>query len=108
MIGLAIVSFMLGSAIAFMTARVSVRTCGNIRYKLFYKIQNLTDAEIDKFSTPSLITRVTNDITFYQNTLVLMFRMLLRSVMLFIGGVIASFIYSSQLKASAEFSGQNL
>lgn len=108
MIALAVVSFMFGSAVTFISARVAVRVCGNIRFELFHKIQHLTGPEIDKISTASLITRITNDVTFYQNTLVLVLRMLSRSSLLFVGGIIASFIYSSQLHSNAELGNQSL
>ncbi|RXY97206.1 ABC transporter ATP-binding protein [Malacoplasma penetrans] len=100
MIALAIVSFVFGCGVTFISARVAVRVCGNIRFQLFHKIQHLTGKEIDKISTVSLITRITNDVTFYQNTLVLVLRMLSRSTLLFVGGVIASFIYSAQLTSN--------
>lgn len=105
MIGLAIASFVIGSAITFVSARLAVRVGGNIRFELFNKVQSLTGAELDKLTTASLITRITNDVTFYQNTLVLVLRMLMRSTLIFIGGVIASFIYSSDLTAN---DGQSL
>ncbi|MDE6562712.1 MAG: ABC transporter ATP-binding protein/permease [Malacoplasma sp.] len=108
MIGLAIASFIIGSAITFVSARLAVRVGGNIRFELFNKVQSLTGAELDKLTTASLITRITNDVTFYQNTLVLVLRMLMRSTLIFIGGIIASFIYSSELKANTEFGNQPL
>ncbi|MDE7075072.1 MAG: ABC transporter ATP-binding protein/permease, partial [Malacoplasma sp.] len=108
MIGLAVASFIIGSAITFVSARLAVRVGGNIRFELFNKVQNLTGAELDKLTTASLITRITNDVTFYQNTLVLVLRMLMRSTLIFIGGIIASFIYSSQLQSNAEFDNQSL
>ncbi|MDE7099808.1 MAG: ABC transporter ATP-binding protein, partial [Malacoplasma sp.] len=108
MIGLAVASFIIGSAITFVSARLAVRVGGNIRFELFNKVQNLTGAELDKLTTASLITRITNDVTFYQNTLVLVLRMLMRSTLIFIGGIIASFVYSSQLQSNVEFGEQSL
>lgn len=108
MIALAIISFAFGCGVTFISARVAVRVCGNIRFQLFHKIQHLTGKEIDKISTASLITRITNDVTFYQNTLVLVLRMLSRSTLLFVGGVIASFIYSAQLTSNVTNGQQSL
>lgn len=105
MILLAIISFVFGSISTFTTARVSVRLGSKIRYKLFQKVQSLTFVEIDKFSTPSLITRITNDVMFFQNTNVLILRVFLRSILIFLGGIIASFIYSAQIKSTQ---GQSL
>ncbi|MDE7100216.1 MAG: ABC transporter ATP-binding protein/permease, partial [Malacoplasma sp.] len=81
---------------------------GNIRFELFNKVQSLTIAELDKLTTSSLITRITNDVTFYQNTLVLVLRMLMRSTLIFIGGIVASFVYSSGLTSNKEFGEQSL
>ncbi|MDE5545046.1 MAG: ABC transporter ATP-binding protein/permease [Malacoplasma sp.] len=108
MIALAVGSFIVGSAITFVSARLAVRVGGNIRFELFNKVQSLTIAELDKLTTASLITRITNDVTFYQNTLVLVLRMLMRSVLIFVGGVIASFIYSAQLSANDQHGNQSL
>ncbi len=105
MISLAVISFLLGSISTFTTARVSVRLGSKIRYELFRKVQSLTFVEIDEFSAASLITRITNDVMFFQNTLILILRVLLRSILIFIGGIIASFIYSAQLTS---MDGSNL
>lgn len=105
MIALAIVSFGLGSISTFTTARVSVRLGSKIRSALFQKVQSLTFVEIDKFTTASLITRITNDVMNFQNTLVMMLRILLRSSLIFTGGIIASFAYSAKLESN---NGQNL
>lgn len=72
----------------------------DIRYKLFQKIQSLTLVDVDKLSTSSLITRITNDVTMFQNTLVLILRVFCRSILIFLGGIIASFVYGAQLKST--------
>lgn len=105
MIALALLSFLLGSISTFTTARVSVRLGSNIRFLLFQKIQSLTFVEIDKFSTSSLITRITNDVMFFQNTIILVLRVMSRSLLIFFGAIIASFVYSSQLISET---GKNL
>lgn len=58
----------LGSAILvrFCTATISARLAYNVRAKVYNKIQGFSLAEINKFSTASLITRTTNDITHVQ------------------------------------------
>ena len=55
----------LGSAICvgFCTANLSSRLAYNLRNKIYYKIQEFSLTEINKFSTASLITRTTNDVT---------------------------------------------
>lgn len=79
------------------SARVGVRLGSNIRYQAFKKIQSLTFKEIDSLTTPSLITRLTNDVMFYQNTVIIAIRIVIRSILLIIGGVIATFVLGSQI-----------
>lgn len=79
------------------SARVGVRLGSNIRYQAFKKIQSLTFREIDSLTTPSLITRLTNDVMFYQNTVIIAIRIVIRSILLIIGGVIATFVLGSQI-----------
>lgn len=79
------------------SARVGVRLGSNIRYQAFKKIQSLTFKEIDSLTTPSLITRLTNDVMFYQNTVIIAIRIVIRSILLIIGGVIATFVLGTQI-----------
>lgn len=50
----------------YCASRTGTGFAANLREKLFYKIQQFSFADIDKFSTPSLITRLTNDTTVLQ------------------------------------------
>lgn len=79
------------------SAKVGVRLGSKIRFECFKKIQSLTSKEIDKFTTPSLITRLTNDIMFYQNAVIISIRMLFRSMFLILGGIVATFVIGTQL-----------
>ncbi|WP_418791839.1 ABC transporter ATP-binding protein [Phosphitispora sp. TUW77] len=70
---------------ASMTAAGASR---DLRSDLFKKVQGFANAEFDKFSTASLITRTTNDITQIQTVLVMMIRLVFYAPILAIGGVI--------------------
>jgi len=59
----------------------------DIRADLFKKIQSFSLAEIDKFSTASLITRTTNDITQIQQALVMIQRMVIRAPIVAVGSI---------------------
>jgi len=73
---------------SYMAIRAAVGFAGDVRQDLFKKIQTFAFADIDHFSTGSLITRMTNDVTQLQNLITMMLRMMLRSPGMFIGAVI--------------------
>ncbi len=60
----------------------------DLRNETYRRIMNLSIAQTDSFTTGSLITRVTNDITMVQNFVSMMLRMFVRSPLSFIGGII--------------------
>ena len=68
----------------YISSKASVGFGTDLRSKLFEKIQELSFAEIDKFNTASLITRLTNDITRIQQIVLLSLRLLLRSPMMIV------------------------
>ena len=76
---------------ALLSAYISSKTGSaigrDIRDELFTKIMSFSINEIDNFSTASLITRTTNDISTVQNTLMMMFSMMLRAPLMAIGAI---------------------
>ncbi len=64
---------------AFFGAKASVNFAADLREDCYRKIQGYSFANIDKFSTGSLVTRLTNDITQVQNLINMMLRMMLRA-----------------------------
>jgi len=80
----------LGSAIivGFFTANIGSRLAFNIRAKIYNKIQNFSLAEINKFSTASLITRTTNDITQVQMVISMGLQALIKAPILAICAVL--------------------
>lgn len=73
---------------SFLSARVALGLGRNLREMVFTRVENYSLHEIDKLGTASLITRTTNDIVQIQNVLVMMFRFLIYSPVLCIGGII--------------------
>lgn len=73
------------------SASVSQRTGTDLRRAAFAKIQSFSFYNIDTFSTPSLITRLTNDITQIQLVIMICLRMLVRSPLLCVGSIIMAF-----------------
>ena len=63
----------------------------NLRHDMFYKIQNYSFANIDKFSTSSLVTRMTTDVTNVQNSYQMILRMAFRAPCMMIFAMVMSF-----------------
>ncbi len=82
---------------AYFGAKASVNFATDVRADLYRKVQQFSFANIDKFSTGSLVTRLTNDVTQLQNFVNMLLRMMLRSPGMLIGGVIMSIRLSPSL-----------
>ncbi len=97
MIGTAIIMMLGGVGGSYFGAKASVNFAADLRADLFKKVQSYSFANIDKFSTGSLVTRLTNDVTQMQNFINMMLRMMLRSPGMLIGGVIMAIKLSPSL-----------
>ncbi len=73
---------------AYYGSKASVNFAADLRRDVYAKVQDYSFANIDKFSTGSLVTRMTNDVTQIQNFVNMLLRMALRSPGMLIGGVI--------------------
>lgn len=82
---------------AFFAVRGASRTAAGIRKDTFDKIQTFSFSDIDRFSTGSLITRVTNDVTQIQNFAQLLLRGFFRSPVMLIGALWMSFQLNREL-----------
>jgi len=78
MIGTAIIMMIGGVGGSYFGAKASVNFAADLRNDLFRKVQGYSFANVDKFSTGSLVTRLTNDVTQLQNFVNMMLRMMLR------------------------------
>ena len=97
MIGTALIMMIGGVGGSYFGAKASVNFAADLRADLFKKVQGYSFANIDKFSTASLITRLTNDVTQVQMFVNMMLRMMLRSPGMLIGGVIMAIKLSPSL-----------
>ncbi len=82
---------------AYFGAKASVNFASDVRRDTFKKIQTFSFSNIDKFSTGSLITRLTNDITQLQNFVNMLLRMALRAPGMMIGGLVMAIILQPRL-----------
>ena len=74
--------------VGYLAAMTAAGMAHDLRSDVFKKVEQFANAEFDKFSTASLITRTTNDITQIQTVLVMMIRLVFYAPILGIGGVI--------------------
>ncbi len=97
MILLAILSVCGGVGASYFATKASVNFCHDLRDDVFEKIQNFSFNNIDKFSTGSLITRLTNDIMQLGQLVVTCLRMLFRAPGMLIGAIIMAIAISPSM-----------
>lgn len=82
---------------AYFGAKASVNFAADLRKDVYSKIQHFSFANIDRFSTGSLVTRLTNDITQLQNFVNMLLRMCLRAPGMLIGALIMAILLKPDL-----------
>jgi len=97
MIFMALMSLFFGVASGRNAAKAGAGFAKNLRQGLFYKVQELSFANIDKFSTSSLVTRLTTDVNNVQMAFAMIIRMLVRSPMMLISALVMCFTISTKL-----------
>ena len=97
MIGLALAAILLGVGFMRFGAIASMGFGANLRNALFEKVQAFSFKNIDRFSTASLITRLTNDVNNVQMTFMMMLRLLLRAPMMLVVAFILAYSINAQL-----------
>ena len=105
LVGLALVSLFFGAAAGVTCSYASCGFAKNLRHNLFYKIQTFSFANIDRFSSSSLVTRLTTDVTNVQQAFMLIIRIAVRAPLVLVfafamayamGGYI-SFVYLAMI-----------
>lgn len=86
-----------GTLGAYFAVKASANFAAALRGDVFTKVQEFSFANIEKFSTGSLVTRLTNDITNMQNVIAMGLRMLLRAPGMLIGGLIMAIMMNPRL-----------
>lgn len=102
---LALVSLFFGAAAGITCSHASCGFAKNLRHDLFYKIQTFSFANIDAFSSSSLVTRLTTDVTNVQQAFMLIIRIAVRAplvlifafVMAYAMGGSISFVYLAMI-----------
>ena len=88
LIGLAFASLACGVLAARFSATASVGLAKNLRQDLFFRVQDFSFADIDRFSTSSLVTRMTTDVTNVQNAFGMLIRIAVRVPLMIVFSVV--------------------
>ena len=97
MVGAAIVSLLAGMLGGKFCASASTGFAKNLRRDMYVNVQGFSFSNIDKFSSSSLVTRMTTDITNVQMAFMMLIRMAIRSPLLLIFSIIMSFTIDTTL-----------
>ncbi len=97
LLGLAALSLMSGALAGRFAAQASCGFATNLRHDLFYKVQKFSFANVDKFSTSSLVTRLTTDVTNVQQSYQMCLRIAIRVPLQFLFAIVMSFALNARL-----------
>lgn len=91
LVALALVGMIAAITAQYFAAKAAIGFGKDLRHSLYEKIQSLSFNEIDKISTSTLITRMTNDVNQVQNGVNLVLRLFLRSPFIVLGAMVMAF-----------------
>ena len=94
MLGCLVVGGLCGILSAACASGAANSFANDLRKDLFSRVVNLSYEQTDKFTTGSLVTRLTNDVTQVQNFVSMAIRMFVRTIMLFLGGIVMMLLTS--------------
>ncbi len=97
LVGLAVISLCCGGVAAFTCSKASAGFAKNLRHDVFTRIQSFSFHNIDKFSTSSLVTRLTTDITHVQMSYMMIIRTAIRSPLMFAFAIVMAYIMGGSL-----------
>lgn len=92
-----VLAILSGVGASYCATKASILCSSDIREAVFVKIQSFSFANIDRFSTASLITRLTNDTIQIQQLIVMCLRMLFRAPGILIGAIIMTYSINAQI-----------
>ena len=92
-----VISLIFGALAGHFAAKASAGFARNLRHDMFYRVQNYSFSNIDKFSAASIVTRLTTDVTNVQNAYQMLIRVALRSPTMLIFSIIMAFQFSAKL-----------
>jgi len=97
MLGIALIGSIAAMSSAFLSSRVGAGVARDLRKAVFKKVESFSNTEFNKFSTASLITRTTNDITQVQMLVIMLLRIVLFAPMMGIGALYKALTHSTSM-----------
>lgn len=97
LVAAALLSLLFGVLSGKYAAKASAGFAKNLRKDMFYRIQDFSFSNIDKFSTESLVTRLTTDVTNVQNAYQMIIRILIRAPLMLIFALVMSMSINMQI-----------
>ncbi len=100
LVAMASISLAFGAAAGFSCSKASAGFAKNLRHDVFRKIQKYSFSNIDKFSTSSLVTRMTTDIANIQMSYMMIIRTAVRSPLMLIFSVVMAYVMGGALSSA--------
>ena len=97
---LALLSLFCGATAGFASAKASTGFAKNLRHDIFHNIQKFSFGNVDKFSSTSLVTRMTTDVNNVQMAFMMLIRIAIRSPLMLIFSVVMAFIMGGALAST--------
>ena len=94
---MAVASLAFGTAAGITCSRAAAGFAKNLRKDMFYNIQTVSFATIDRFSTPSLVTRMTTDVTNVQMSFMMIVRTAIRAPMMIVFALVMAFVMAGDM-----------
>lgn len=95
--GMALISLCCGGLGGYTCSKASAGFAKNLRHDIYEKIQGFSFENVDKFSSSSLVTRLTTDVTNVQMAYMMIIRSVIRSPMMFVFAIIMAYRMSARL-----------
>lgn len=97
LLAMAVVSLAFGTAAGITCSKAAAGFAKNLRQDIFYNIQTFSFATIDRFSTPSLVTRMTTDVTNVQMSFMMIIRTAIRAPMMIVFALVMAFTMAGDM-----------
>ncbi len=94
---LALLSLLFGTLAGLTCATASAGFARNLRHDMFYAVQGYSFENIDRFSTSSLVTRLTTDVTNVQMSYMMIIRTAIRSPFMFVFAIVSAFVMGGKM-----------
>lgn len=97
LIACAMLALLFGALAGMYAARASTGFAKNLRHDMYYAVQDFSFSNIDKFSTGSIVTRMTTDVTNVQNAFQMCTRIAVRAPVMLVFSLVVAFTINSKL-----------